>query len=128
MKFLALMSVIIFSLSAKAAWNELECTGRFEGKHIRLEIEESFPNGSYFKKAELTVTQDGAEQSYPYTVSRRSIGLNRIDYSSRGLRIEVDLWPDQTPRWGRSYSASLLSSVLGNKYIRGFRCQFPNAM
>jgi hypothetical protein len=127
MKFIAFISMFIFSLSASAAWNELECTGRFEGKHIRLEIEESFPNGSYFKRAELTVLQDGSEQTYHYTVSRRSMGMNRIDYSSAGLRIEVDLWPDQTPRWGRSYRGSLLSSVLGNKYIRGFNCQFPNA-
>lgn len=121
------MTMLILSLTASAAWNEVECSGKLEGKVIRLEIEQSFPNGSHFKRAELTISENGANETHRFTVGRRNFGLNRIQYSGAGLRLEVDLWPDQQPRWGRRYDGTLLSSVLGNKYIRGFRCQFPNA-
>lgn len=128
MKFIAILSFVLISLSAEAAWNEVECDGRVGEKIIRLEIEESFPNGSIFKRALLTVTENGSQKSHRYTVSRRTFGLNRWEYNGAGLRLDVDLWPDRFPRWGWSYSGTLLSSVLGNQYIRGFRCQFPNAM
>lgn len=127
MKLMTMILMMIFSISSFAAWNEVECEGKVDDKIVRVEIEQSFPNGSHFKRAELTITTDGANETHNYTVSRRSFGFNRIVYTGAGLRLEVDLWPDQRPRWGMRYDGALLSSVLGNQYIRGFRCHFPNA-
>lgn len=127
MKIFLSTLIMILSFSSFAAWNEVECAGKFEGKSLRLEIEQSFPNDSHFKRAELTVTENGADSHHSYTVSRRTFGFNRFEYSGAGLRLDVDLWPDQRPRWGRSYEGTLLSVELGNKYIRGLRCRFPNA-
>ena len=127
MKLMTLILMMVFSLSSFAAWNEVECEGKLDGKTIRVEIEQSFPNDSYFKRAELTITENGADENHSYTVSRSNFGFNRIEYRGAGLQLEVDLWPDQRPRWGMRYAGTLLSSALGNKYIRGFRCQFPNA-
>lgn len=126
MKLVTIFLLILSSMTASAAWNEVECNGRLDEKSIRLEIEESFPNDSYFKRAVLIVSENGAETSRTYTVSRRNFGLNRWEYSGAGLRLDVDLWPDRFPRWGWSYDGTLLSASLGNQYIRGFRCQFPN--
>lgn len=127
MKLMTFLFMMIFSISSFAAWNEVECMGKSDGKTIRVEIEQSFPNDSHFKRAELTITENGADVNHSYTVSRRRFGFNRIDYTGAGLRLEVDLWPDQRPHWGMRYDGALLSSALGNKYIRGFSCQFPNA-
>lgn len=127
MKLITILSLLISSFSASAAWNEVECRGKLDGKTIRLNIEQSFPNDTHFKRAELIITESGADDTHILTVGRRSFGFNRLEYFGAGLRLDVDLWPDQHPRWGRNYDGTLLSSALGNKYIRGFRCQFPNA-
>lgn len=127
MKLFLALALLSFSLTSFASWNEVECEGRFEGKFIRLEVEQSFPNDSYFKRAELTVEEDGSQIIHDYTVSRRAFGFNRIQYASAGLRLEVDLWPDQRPRWGMRYRGELQSSVLGNRYIKNLNCRFPNA-
>lgn len=127
MKTLLLVASLLLSFSAMAAWNEVECEGRFENKNVSLEVEQPFPNGSYFKRASLTVAENGSEKTEDYTVSSRLIrGFNRIEYTAPGLRLEVDFWPDQRPRWGMRYRGTILSSTLGNK-IQFLDCTFPNA-
>lgn len=128
MKTVFLMAIMMFSVSAFSAWNEVECTGKVDGKLFSVEVEQAFPNGSYFKQAHLTVEENGAQQTHDYTVNTRTTsGFSRVTYLSGGLRLEVDFWPDQRPRWGWTYRGSLQSSALGNQYIQGLNCRFPNA-
>jgi hypothetical protein len=127
MKSIFTMAVLLFSVSAFSAWNEVECTGRTGTKTFEVNVERAFPNGSYWKKAELVVAENGTEQTHDYTVFTRAIrGFNRVEYTAAGLRLEVDFWPDQSPRWGWNYRGTLQSSVLGNQYIQGLNCRFQN--
>lgn len=128
MKFLLAISLAVFSLAATAAWNEVECEGRVGVKEVRVEIERPFPNGSYFKRASVTVTHNGAQIAKDYTVTSRSYsGFNRVEYSAPGFRLEVDFWPDQYPRWGMRYRGLSQTDALGNMSTGYLDCRFPNA-
>ncbi len=128
MKLTLLIAMMIFSLSSFAAWNEVECDGRTDGKFLRMEVEQAFPNGSWFQRATLAVTENGAQQVFDYTVSSRGMGgFNRVLYSAPGVNLEVDFWPDQQPRWGRMYRGTLRSRDLGNSSFQTVSCRFPNA-
>lgn len=128
MKMFIAICMALFSLTAAAAWNEVECEGRDASKFIRVEVEQAFPNGSYFKQAQVILTEAGAQNIKDYTVFSRSWnGFNRIEYSAPGFRLEVDFWPDQAPRWGRMYRGTFQSDALGNMNYRSLTCRFPNA-
>lgn len=128
MKISLLLAMMMFSLTSFAAWNEVECEGKINGKTFRVEVEQAFPQGSFYKDANLFITHNGAEESHDFKVTTRSIhGMSRVEYMGAGLRLEVDFWPDQRPRWGWNYRGTLLSSALGNQYIQGLSCSFPNA-
>ena len=128
MKAVLLIAIMIFSASAFSAWNEVECTGKSGGKTFSVEVEQAFPNGSYFKQAHLTVVENGSQETFDYTVNTRTTpGFSRVTYLAGGIRLEVDFWPDQRPRWGFSDRGSVQSSALGNQYIQGLNCRFPNA-
>lgn len=127
MKFTLLITMMIFSLSSFAAWNEVECEGRFDGKIIRMEIEQPFPNGSWLKRATLTVVENGSEQFFDYTVSTWGAGFNRVQYSAPGVNLEIDFWPDQQPRWGGMYRGTLRNRDLSGSSFQMLNCRFPNA-
>ena len=127
MKMSLIMVFLMFSLSALAAFNEVECTGATPGKVITLEIEQPFPADSAFKRGTLTITENGADTTSNFTVSTRvNGGFNEIRYWAGGLTLEVNFWPDQRPRWARKYDSKLRSSDLGNETIK-LTCEFPNA-
>lgn len=128
MKKSLLLALCLMSSSVFASFNEVECTVTHNNQEIFLEIEQSFPSSSVFKRALMTVTEAGAEKEFNYTViARRSAGFNTIQYSGGGIRLEVNTWPDNTPRWGRNYRSTLVSSDLQNTNISNVECQFPNA-
>jgi len=125
MKSFLIFSLSLISFSVSAAWNELECEGFHNRRHISFVVEAPFPRGAYFKKAQLTVTEDGAQKTYDYTVSTMNItGISRMDYTGNNIRVEVDYRPDRSPRRFWNYYGSLMSKDLNNLYIRGLRCQF----
>ena len=128
MKKSLLLALCLMSSSVFANFNEVECKVTRNDQEIFLEIEQSFPPSSSFKNAVMTVTEAGADKVYNYTVmARRSMGFNRIQYTGGGLRLEVDTWPDNQPRWGRYYRSTLVSSDLQNATISNVECFFPNA-
>lgn len=127
MKLFVLALTIIASFSASAAWNEVECDGRIGSRFIQVEVEQAFPQGSYFSRAQVTVSENGGYRSEHYTVSRRPIGPGRIEYSAGGLRLEVDIWPDRRPRWGWNYRGLIQSTLLGDRLTQSVNCRFPNA-
>jgi hypothetical protein len=127
MKTLLALLTLTFGLSSHAAWNELECEGRIPGgKDVRIEVEQPFPYGSYFKRANLTLADEGSEKTYNFTVSTRVI-LSRVEYIAAGLKVDVSFWPDQKPRWGRIYQGTMMAGILENQYIQHLNCRFPNA-
>ena len=127
MKKLLMILLTTLALTSHAAWNELECEGRIPGgKDVEIEIEQPFPNGSYFKRATLTLSEPGSEKTFDFTVSTRVI-LSRVEYLAAGLKVDVNFWPDNRPRWGRVYPGTMMAGVLNNQYIQHLNCRFPNA-
>lgn len=127
MKLIFTIGLMMLSLSSFAFRNEVECDGWTGSKTIRIEVERAFPENAYFTRAEMTVTEAGGREHHDYNVTRRNFGFNKMEYHTAGFRLEVDYWPDQRPQWGRNYRGELLSSALGNQYVRSLNCRFPNA-
>jgi hypothetical protein len=127
MKIFFTVALMAFSLSSFAFWNEIECDAVVDRKTIRVEVEQSFPTGSYFKRAMITITENGAQEIHDFNVTSRRWGMNQIQYSGAGLRLEVDFWPDQAPRWGRDYRGQLRTNFIGNNSMTNVQCTFPNA-
>lgn len=128
MKFFLTALIALSSISAFASWNEVECSGKIDNKEIFVEVEQPFPAGSDFRNAIVNVTEDGNTTSTRTNVHlRRPTNFNTIRYWGGNLDLEVDIWPDRAPRWGRDYRGMARISSLSNQYIRGLNCRFPNA-
>lgn len=128
MKTFLTIALALSSLTAFASWNEVECTGTYKNKEILVEVEQPFPSGSDFRRAQISVTEDGNTKVERTTVSlRRPTNYTTVRYWGAGLDLEVDTWPDRAPRWGRDYRGVVRSSIIDNTYIRGLNCNFPNA-
>lgn len=128
MKKSLILALCLSSSSVFAFINEVECTVKNGNQEVFLEIEQPFPTSSVFKRALMTVTQDGAEKEFNYSVtSRRSMGFRSITYNGGGINLEIDLWPDNSPRWGRNYRSTLRSIDLQGPSISNVECNFPNA-
>jgi hypothetical protein len=128
MKFVVFIFLMVMSTLSFAAWNELECDGFAGDKAVRLEVEQPFPNGSYFRRAKLFVTKDGNEIVHNYSLTPRiNPSFGRIEYWGGGLKIEVNIWPDQFPRWGWTYFGRLETAIIDNWSPYTLDCTFPNA-
>jgi hypothetical protein len=128
MKIIFLIAMMMYSLSAFSARNEVECHGQTINAIFSVNIEQSFPPGSYFKRAQLTVIENGTPQTDYFEVSGRVMpGQGRVTYMADEFKIQVDLWPDWRPHWSSTYVGSLLGSAFGNHYVQRLYCRFPNA-
>lgn len=124
MKFFSALFLLTFSFSSFAFFNELECDSSMSSSRISVEVEEPFPTGSTFRWTRVFV--DNNTFTYNVTV-RRSGGFNQIQYWGGGIRLEVDLWPDTNPQWGRTYRGSMTSSDVRDGASIPLSCRFPNA-
>jgi hypothetical protein len=71
---------------------------------------------------------NGDERGFNYFVtSRGSNSFNRVTYFGSGLFLEIDLWPDNRPQWGRNYRSTLRATDIQNPEIQNVNCTFPNA-
>lgn len=128
MKYTLLAILALTSFNSFAFINEVECELVSSDQNILLEVEQAFPRTSVFRQATLTVTANGTQNEFNYTVTaRRTMGFNQIQYMGAGLRLEVDHWPDQIPRWGRTYRGTMTSSDYNNQTVSNLQCTFPNA-
>ena len=121
MKFLA---ILLIASSASAAWafpNEVQCDGLTrEGARARVEVERSFGGGM----RDALVTVYGARGTNPsqtryHVYQTRRWGQQLEYWGSAGFRLEVDLFGEQRPQWGRSYFGRLNG-------MRTLRCRFMN--
>jgi hypothetical protein len=127
MKMIIFFLLMTLSLHA-LAWNELECDGLNSEGSVRFEVQQSFPRDSYFKQARLWTRVGGSSDLRYLTVSMRNLeGFGKVEYSAPGLRIEVDHWPDQTPRWGWTYRGTLQTNLNGRYRVTPVNCRFPSA-
>jgi hypothetical protein len=128
MKRLLICALALFSFSSLAFINEVECEWRQNEKFITADVERPFPANSAFKRMLVNVQNDNASETFSYSVTSRGLnGFNEIQYLGGAVRLVVDLWPDNIPRWGRVYRGTLQSTDIQNSSISGFDCRFPNA-
>jgi hypothetical protein len=122
MKVLLVILSMLFSLSSFAFMNDVECDGYTNAnERIRVEILRSF--GGSVRDALVTV--GGTRGTNPIQTrhmiySARRFGTRIEFFGDIAFRLEVDIWPDQAPRWGRTYRG-----VYTNAF--GLNCRFPNA-
>lgn len=126
MKSFLAISFLIISLPSFASFNEVECTGKIGDKVISFEVEQAFPRYSTSRRANLIVEDNGSQLAYDYNLMIVPSHRNNIKYFGSGLTLDIDLWPDQSPRWGRNYRSELSSSDLGSSGFSRVNCTFPN--
>jgi len=123
MKFLIFISLM--STLAFANFNDFECDFRTQdNKSVSVDIESSF--GGSQKRMNLRIDSNNNQEEYSYWVfSRYNRAFNEIEFLGSGNRLEIDLWPDQAPRWGRRYRANFSSMDLeNNRYFSNIYCTF----
>ena len=123
------MKTLIFTLafistSAFASINDFECNFQAEnGESVLLEVERSVSPG--MKRINVTVTSDSTTDRYNYFASARLSNMNRIEYFGGGMDLEIDLWPDSRPRFGRMYSSEFRSFDVNNgRPFYNIYCQY----
>lgn len=127
MKLLVIFCLLVVSLPV-LAWNELECEGLYATGSVKIDVQQPFPSDSYFKQARLWTRQGTSNDLRYLTVNSRTMdGFGKIEYSTVGLRLEVDYWPDQSPQWGRIYRGALQASLHGRYQTASMNCHFPSA-
>lgn len=124
MKFFLFLCLTLTSFTALAI-NEVECYGfNSEGERVDLEIEMGW-GGSIRDSRLTTYPQNEAPEFNFYQVYNTRPQNRRMLFTGvNGYRLEVDLFPDTTPRWGRTYNSYF--SVSASSY-RGVYCRFPQA-
>tara|TARA_B100001971_G_C18268036_1_gene596482 strand:+ start:52395 stop:52787 length:393 start_codon:yes stop_codon:yes gene_type:complete len=116
MKALLFLSIMTLGLSvnANAAFNDFECefTTR-DQKSVELNVESQFGGG--MRTVNMSVRDDDGTDTFRYYVSTRyDRSFKKIEYFGGGIRLEIDLWPDTNPRYGRTYRAQYSSWDLGS--------------
>jgi hypothetical protein len=132
MKLMTFFVIALFPLLAWSNWHELECSKIIpEWGHQTLDIaiDQQFSPNQRFKDMWVTLTGgNGTYRQVRYTItSARFQDFNRLHYQGGRVRLVVDLWPDQIPRWGRIYQATFFNPDLTSQAILNLDCRFPNA-
>lgn len=112
MKVLVILGLL--SSFSFAAFNDFECEFTTnDSQSVSIEIERQ--RGAGLRRASVEVDNDGTTDTFNYYVSSRyDRAFNEIRYFGGGMDLEIDLWPDTTPKWGRSYRAQFRSWDIGN--------------
>ena len=121
MKTFALI-LTLFSFSAFASFNDVECSGTVRnGDRARVEVERGF--GGSMRDARVVIF--GARGTNPRVFNYRIFQIRKFGtmlefVGDSNFRLEVDLFPDQSPRWGRTYRGQM-------RDMFNVSCRFPNA-
>lgn len=123
MKTLSLL-IALFSTTAFASFNDFECNFQGQnGEQIKVEVERSYSPG--MKRINLTQTTDQSVDRFTYFTSARIDNMNRIQYWGGGIDLEIDLWPDHRPQYGRFYRSEFRSMDINDgRAFYNIYCQF----
>jgi hypothetical protein len=122
MKSFLTILAIVFSANSFAFNNEVECQGvLINGEQIHIEIERSLGGG--LRDGRVTIF--GARGTNPRQTRHLIYQARRFGYMIQytgdfGFNLQVDIFPDQFPRWARYYRGSF-------NLERNLTCRFPNA-
>jgi hypothetical protein len=122
MKALFALLILGFSFSSLAYMSEVECEGVTRaGDRMIVEVERSF-GGSLRSARSIVYGERGTNpvETLYRVYQIRKFGPYQLQYlGDVGFRLEVDLFPDQAPRWNWLYRARLGQETLN--------CRFPYA-
>jgi hypothetical protein len=124
-KFFILLAFVSFSAMAMT---EVECTGRFEGQDIRIEIDGRY-NVGYFRDVLITVASNSSTTTTRSTAEFRAPwgSFQRAVYQGSDLILEVDFWPDSAPHWQRPYFANAFVKNLASGAANvNVNCRYPS--
>ncbi|MES2529019.1 MAG: hypothetical protein V4598_18175 [Bdellovibrionota bacterium] len=124
MKLILAALISLVSVSAFAAFTEVECTGRNGEKNVLAVVEEGFGPGS-FRRAAVKVSDTAGGEVRNYNVMSRGAFGSRVRYEGAGFDLEVDFWPDNRPQWARTYRGNFSSNDLNIPFTMMW-CRFPN--
>jgi hypothetical protein len=130
MKMLGIFLLVLSFFKAHAAFNEFECQFLAQdNKRVFLEVERGF-GGSSARNARMSVTNpsSGTVEVRSFFVSaRHNRGFNQIEFFGADFNLQIDLWPDQRPRWGRTYNSDFRSWSLdeGRNYFN-INCEYTH--
>lgn len=123
MKLILAALMFMLSLSALAAFSEVECSGRDGMNTISVGVEGGFPQS--FRRAYVRQeTPTGNEVTNFNVLSRGSFG-NRVRYEGAGFQLEVDFWPDVRPQWARTYRGTFSVQNMNIPFTMLW-CRYPN--
>lgn len=124
MKKLMSISLSLISLNAFSFTREFRCDFADQnGNAVTVEAVRDFP-GSVFRTLELRTD----EEFFRYNAQTRTVrGFNTLEYWAGSTRLEIDLFPDRVPQWGRWYRSTFTSPDLNEGHrFRDIECQFIN--
>lgn len=119
-----IMMLALTSTSAFASINDFECNFQAQNDtNVLIEVERSYNPG--MKRINLTVTADGTINRFNYYTPARRNNMNRIEYFGAGMNLEIDLWPDNRPQYGRFYTSEFRSYDVDNgTRFYNINCQY----
>ncbi|MCO4753337.1 MAG: hypothetical protein KC478_02590 [Bacteriovoracaceae bacterium] len=107
MKMLRILPLILLISQAHAGINDFECEFRTsEGKWADIEIERSFRPGN--RTTAKLIVDRGVPESF-LVAKKHNRHSGRLEYWGMNFDLKIDLWPDQSPRYGRRYRANFRS-------------------
>ncbi len=125
-KIFILLAFISYSAMAMT---EIECTGRYQGQDVRIEIDGRY-NVGYFRDVLVSVVNNGSTTTTRSTANFKAPNgsFQRAVYQGSELTLEVDFWPDSAPRWQKPYFANAFIRKLGtNGDHINVNCRYPFA-
>lgn len=114
-RLISVLFILLFSQSVLAFNSSFECT-RASDRSFNLDLTHFGFSTYWDAQMGFYNRVAGRRQNTNFSMFQQATGrMNRLIFIGNGQRLEIDLWPDQTPRSFRNYRATLRSM----NYLRG---------
>jgi hypothetical protein len=130
MKKLILLTIVsLFSHLSFAYMNDIECESRFTDQNydFRINVVRPMSPGPW-RQTEVQTFLNGhlVRTDFFNLTFFNNQGFNNLRFWGQGVDLQIDLWPDRVPQFGRYYSARFSNvSILSNKPFTSIDCRFP---
>jgi hypothetical protein len=122
---LRFLLLALLTTPAFAQINYVECEADFDDARLMVNVERSY--GNSFKRVEVILATQNDYETRSYFATSRVWGagaFRKIQYRAAGFDLEIDLFGDSRPRWGRTYRAEVRESDLLDYDTVDLDCRF----
>lgn len=122
MKILTI-SLFFLTFGAQASLNDFECNfNTIDGARVLVEVERSRLSS---KRVEVTVdSEDGIERFQYFTMARFDRARMQLELFGGGINLDIDMWPDARPRFGRNYRSRFNAYDVDNGRYHSIYCRY----